>query len=134
MRWKGLIFLATLVAIFIALSMFFIDKWIESGLEKAAQAIVGARVEIDNLDFSLTGLSIKWDRLQVTDPNNTMRNLIETGRTAFKMNAPALFRKRYIIEEMTLVDVRTGTSRKYDGALPKTPKKKKTKPDVIDKV
>jgi len=134
MRWKGLIFLATLVAIFIALSMFFIDKWIESGLEKAAQAIVGARVEIDNLDFSLTGLSIKWDRLQVTDPNNTMRNLIETGRTAFKMNAPALFRKRYIIEEMTLVDVRTGTSRKYDGALPKTLKKKKTKPDVIDKV
>lgn len=136
MRWKGLIFLAVLVGVFSVISIFFMDQWIESGLESMGEAIVGAKVEIDNLRFSLLGLLIEWDRLQVTDPNHTMQNIIETGRTAFKMNAPALFRKRYVIEEMTLANVRSGTPRKYDGALPKKPEppKKKDKPDAFDKI
>ncbi|MBN1349801.1 hypothetical protein JXJ21_10360, partial [candidate division KSB1 bacterium] len=136
MRWKGLLFLAIVVAIFIVISVFFIDNWIESGLESAGEAIVGAKVEIDNLKFSLFSMSIEWQRLQVTDPNNTMQNIIDTGRTAFKMSAPALFRKRYVIEEMSLTDVRSGTPRKYDGALPKeeAPPEKKTEPDAFDKM
>jgi len=70
MRWKGFIFLAVLVAIFAVISIFFMDKWIESGLESMGEAIVGAKVEIDNLRFSLIDLSIEWQRLQVTDPDH----------------------------------------------------------------
>ena len=136
MRWKGFIFLVVVIAIFVILSIFFIDGWIESGLEAAGEAVVGAKVEIDNLNFSLLSLSIEWDRMQVTDPDQTMTNVIETGRTAFKMNAPALFRKRYVIEEMTLANVRSGTPREYDGALPKKeePPEKSGEPDAIDKM
>lgn len=136
MRWKGWIFLAVLAGAGLVLSLFFLDQWVESGLEKAGTAIVGAKVEIDDLDLSITGLSIEFDRLQVTDPHHTMRNILETGRTAFKMNLAALLRKKTVIREMTLTDVRTGTPRETDGAVPKKPKKEK-KPSggsgVLDK-
>ncbi|MBN1781167.1 TIGR03545 family protein [bacterium] len=135
MRWKGLIPVVVLIAIFTVISIFFIDSWIESGMEKAGEAIVGAKVEIDGLDFQISNLSIGWRRLQVTDPDHTLKNLIETGRTAFRMNPGALLRKRIVIEEMALEDVRTGTDRATDGFIPKKVKKSKakSKPGVFDK-
>jgi len=134
MRWKGLITFIVIAGLLAVISLFFIDQWIESGFEKTGQAIVGARVEIDRLHFSISDLSIEWQRLQVTDPKSTMQNVIETGRTAFRMNLPALLRKRVVIEEMALENVRSGTERAYDGALPKKKKKiKPKKPGVFDK-
>jgi uncharacterized protein (TIGR03545 family) len=137
MRWKGLIPLAALVAVSVLVTTLFLDKWIESGLEKAGEAAVGAKVEIDGLDFRFSGPSIEWQRLQVADPKHTLQNLIETGRTAFRLNPGALIRKRIVIEEMTLADVRTRTPRNTDGALPKKPPKPKSKsdkPDFLDKI
>jgi len=134
MRWKGFIVLAVLVGTFAALSIFLMDRWIESGLEKAGSAITGAKVEIDGLHFSVFTLTLKWDRIQVTDPNNTMTNLVETGRVAFRMHMPALLRRRTVIREMTLADVRSGTPRKYDGAIPRKPKPPKPdEPGALDK-
>lgn len=136
MRWKGLIFLAALTLIWVVLSMFFLDKWVEAGIEDSASSVVGARVDIDGLKIDLANLSIKLDRLQVTDPDKTSTNLIETGRIAFSMNMAALLRRRSVIREMSLKDVRIGTRRASDGALPKKPEKKKEKdsqPGLLDK-
>ena len=119
LRWKGFFFLFILLDVVLVISILSIDRWMESGLEKAGQAIIGAKVEIDRLDFNLLKLSIQWDRLQITDPNNTMENVLETGRAAFRMSPPPLFRKRVIIDKMTLADVRSGTPRSHDGKLPK---------------
>ncbi|MDZ7393528.1 MAG: TIGR03545 family protein [candidate division KSB1 bacterium] len=134
MRWKGFIPFLVLVVGVAVVSLFFLDRWVESGLEKAGEAIVGARVEIDGLKVRPTALSFEWKRLQVTDPDQTMRNLIETGRAAFKMNPAALLRKRYVIEEMALEDVRYGTPRAYDGALPGRVRKKTSEPGLIDQL
>jgi uncharacterized protein (TIGR03545 family) len=134
MRWKGFITLVVLLIAGSIVSGLFIDRWMERGLERTGQLLVGARVEIDNLDIRLLDLSIQWDRLQVTDPGNTMQNLIETGRVAYRMHLPALLRKRFIIEEMTLAGVRCGTPRDYDGRLPKKKKPISRKPGTFDKI
>ena len=136
MRWKGFIVLFILLLMGAAVSMIFMDRWIESGLEKVGEAVVGARVEIDKLDFRLLDLSIQWGRLQVTDPKNTMQNIVETGRGAFDLRLPAVLRKRFVIEEMALVDVRLGSPRATDGALPvkKKSAEKEGKPGVLDRV
>ena len=136
MRWKGLIVFFILFLMGILISSISVDRWIESGLEKAGQAVVGAKVDVDGLDFRLLDLAIEWDRLQVTDPNSTMQNVIETGRTAFRMRPEALLRKRVIIEEITLADVRSGTPRVTDGALPKkhVSAARRRKPGVFDRV
>jgi uncharacterized protein (TIGR03545 family) len=135
MRWKGFIALAVIVAAWFLVTFLFLDRWIESGLEAAGEAMVGARVEIDGLDFRFSDLSIQWRRLQAADPKQPMRNLVETGRTAFKLNPAALFRKRIVIDEMALEGLKSGTPRTVSGALPKKPPKPKTgKPDFLDRI
>ncbi|MBN2012287.1 TIGR03545 family protein [candidate division KSB1 bacterium] len=136
MRWKGFIFLIILIAAIVVISIMFMDKWIERGLEKTAELAVGARVEIDGFHSSLLKLEFGWNRLQVTNPKSTMQNIVETGIVEFRLNMPALLRKRYVIEEMTVGDIRSGTERATDGALPKPPPKKKevkTEPGAVDK-
>ncbi len=133
MRWKGFISLLVLLGIGCIISIFFMDQWIEKGIEKTGEAIVGAKVEMDRFYFNFFTLSVGWNHLQVTDPKNTMRNIIETGRTAFNMKSAALLRKRFIIEEITLADVRSGTRRSYDGALPEK-KREVSEPGMLDKI
>jgi len=135
MRWKGFIALAAIAAAWILVTALFLDRWIESGLEAAGRAMIGAKVEIDGLDFRFSDLSIQWRRLQAADAGHPMQNLLETGPAAFKMSPAALFRKRIVIDEMTLEGVKSGTPRTTSGALPKKPPKPKTgKPDFLDTV
>ncbi len=120
MRPKGIIALLVIGLIVGAAFYFLSGKLIEKGLEKAGGAAVGAKVEIDNLKLNLAELSISLDRLQVTNPNDTWKNLFETSRMSFDMEVAPLARKKIIINDVTIADIRVGTKRETDGALPKT--------------
>jgi len=124
-RWKGILFLLALFGLFIILSIIFTDIWLESELEGLGNSIVGARVEIDNLDLSFTDLSISWDRLQVTNPKSTMKNMLETGNCEFDMEFLPLLSKKVIIENFAVTEVRTNTDRETDGKLSKEEKARK---------
>jgi uncharacterized protein (TIGR03545 family) len=136
-RWKGLILIAILIGIFIILSLIFTDRWLENKLENIGTSIVGAKVEIDALDFSFYGLHFRWKRLQVTNPGNTWKNMIETGKCEFNMEFWPLLSKKVIIENIQLSNFRTGTDRTSDGKIIKKEKavkeKKKEEPTFISK-
>lgn len=117
MRWKGLIFLLVLVILFFISSLFFTDPWLEKQIEETGTFIVGAKVDLDDLDFSFTDLSIKWQRLQVTDPGNTMKNIIETGETEFDMEFIPLLSGKVIVENIKLTGLQSGTPRETDGRI-----------------
>lgn len=130
-RWKGIIFLAIIIIIFVILGMLLTDRWLEGKLEDIGSSIVGAKVEIDNLDLSILSLKIKWNRLQVTHPEHTMRNMFETELCEFDMEFWPLLRKKIIIEDFQMQGLKTFTKRETDGALPK--KAKKEEPGFISK-
>jgi uncharacterized protein (TIGR03545 family) len=132
MRPKGLIGLAVIILLVVGIAYLLSDRFIESHLESAGESIVGARVEIDNLNFSLAGLSISLDRLQVTNPNDTWKNMFETGKMAFDMEAAPLARKKVIINNITIADIRVGTKRVTDGALP--PRPQEPPPEWMQKI
>ena len=133
MRWKGIIFLLILIGIVIALSYLLTDRWLEKRFENAGTAIVGAKVEINNLDFSLIGLHMRWDSLQVTNPKNTMKNIFTTGRTDFDLELMPLLKKKFIVENIQMIHVTSGTDRTTDGKVKKKIKKKESKPNFITK-
>ncbi len=118
-RKKGLGFLLAIFAVFFVLSILLTDLWLENILENQASQAVGAKVEIDNLDFSFIGPRLSWERLQVTNPRNTMSNMIETGFCEFRMEFWPLLRGKTIIENFELSELRSGTQRETDGALPR---------------
>ena len=121
-RWKGIIILAVIVIIVFVISLLLTDQWLEGQLEDFGSAVVGAKVEIDNLDVSLTSLKVGWSRLQVTHPQHTMKNMIETAECEFDMEFWPLLRKKIIIEDFQLQGLRTFTDRETDGALTKEEK------------
>lgn len=121
MRKSALLLLIVVIVLAGIIGFFLQDHYIERAMERTGEAVVGAKVEIDGLDFSLFGLSCTWQRLQIANPNNTWRNLIETGRASFDLEARPLFWGRILIEEMALEQVRSGSRRSTDGALPVEP-------------
>jgi uncharacterized protein (TIGR03545 family) len=125
MRIKGIIFLAVLAGIFILLSIFLTDFWLEKRLESVGTSIVGAKVEIDHLDFSIAGLHVKWDSLQVTNPKNTWENILSTGQCEFDMDFLPLLSRKVIVENFQATNLRSGMKRTTDG---KIEKKMKIKP------
>lgn len=137
MRRKGVIFLVILIGIFVGLSFILTDKWAENLIEKLGSRAVGAKVEIDGLDIDLFSSRTKWDSLQITDPQNTLQNILATGPSDLDFNFLPLLSKKVIIETIKVTNAESGTSRSTDGKLilpPKKQKKKKTaKPNIFTK-
>jgi len=134
-RQKMIIFIGIPVLVLIIV-LIFIDSWIERGLEKSGEALVGAKVEMDGFHISLFNGSTEWKRLQVTNPKNTMKNLFETGPVRFQLNPSALFKKRLLIQELSILNVAAGTHRSTDGALPARQHREveKRKPTLFSKM
>ncbi|MCK5077339.1 MAG: TIGR03545 family protein, partial [Calditrichia bacterium] len=130
-RKKGIITLVVICALFIAVLFIFTDLWLEGKLEDYGSRAVGAKVDIDGLDVDILSLKFSLNRLQVTDPEHTKRNMFETGKLTFQLNMPALFEKKIIIEKVQVDSFKTFTRRDYDGKIEK--KKAKIIPGVVDR-
>jgi len=131
MRKSGIIILLVIVALFVAIGFLLTDSFFESLIEDGATELNGALVEIDDFSFSLAGPSMSWQRLQITDPKNTMLNQIETGFTEFDMEFWPLLSGKYVIENFELSGIQSGTARESDGAIPKKEKEDKGQDSTI---
>ena len=124
MRWKGIIFLAGFITCIIIVGILFSNIWLENKIEDTGTSFNGAKVDIDDLEFSIADLFIRWNRLQITDPGNTMMNRIETGKCEFDLEFLPVLSKKISIESFTITDIRTNTERTEDGAIDEDEKMK----------
>lgn len=124
MRKSGLITLLVLIGISLAIGYLLTDRLFESLIENYGSEAVGAKVEIDGFDFSLAGPDISWERLQITNPDNTMKNIFETARCEFKMEFWPLLNGKFVIENFQLSGLARNTIRETDGKIEKKKKDK----------
>jgi uncharacterized protein (TIGR03545 family) len=117
-RWGGLITFIVIIGLIAAFDLFFLDTIIERSLERQGSLIVGARVDIGELDFSLFDLHLAIKDLQVTDPEHPMLNAVESGEIFINLAAAPLLKKKIVIENMTVRNIALNTPRKTSGALP----------------
>ncbi|MEO1022000.1 MAG: TIGR03545 family protein [Bacteroidota bacterium] len=115
MRVKGIIFIVVLGALIGAGYFFITDSWLEKQIEYQASVANTAKVEIDNLNTDLFALKFRFDRMQVTDPSNTMRNMFELGETELDIAFWPLFWKKVIIEDVVATGFALDTERATDG-------------------
>lgn len=119
MRKKFIYVVLIPLVILLIVVYLFHNKWIESGIEYAAEEVVGAKVEIDDLHLNLSPLGLEWAQMHVANPHNTWRNLFETGKVKFNIDFNQLLRGKYIIDEVEVNDVLIDTKRSTDGAIDK---------------
>jgi|TARA_R100000541_G_scaffold10950_2_gene19023 uncharacterized protein (TIGR03545 family) len=115
MRIKGIVFLVIITALGFLISWISVDPMLESEIEYQASIANGALVEIDGFDVDLIDLKIRWDRLQVANPENTMTNSFETGEMELDFLFWPTWWERVIIEDVILKEFRMDTERETDG-------------------
>ncbi len=112
------------VAAFFVLAVLLVAAWyllapslIKSGLETVGTESLGAKVEIDQVKLSLFPAGVEIKRLQATDPDSPMTNLVEVGLIKFAVDSDALLWKKLQIEELNISEIELGTAREKSGEL-----------------
>jgi uncharacterized protein (TIGR03545 family) len=116
-RWWGILAFLALLIVIIVPWMLFADAMVKYSIEHYGSRAVGAKVEINSADLSLFPAGLKLIGLQVTDPEEPMKNAIEASRISMALDSTMLLRRKIIISEMSFDGVQLNTLRKTSGAI-----------------
>lgn len=122
-RWKGLIGFAVAVVLLLLFFILFVDTLIKSSIEYTGSRMVGAKVELDDAEFRFSPLGMQLTRLQITNPDQPLQNILDIKNISFKLDGLNLLRRKVLINEMRIDGVSLNTARKKSGAI-----KQATKP------
>lgn len=122
-RWSGFIPFTVIVVTTILFSWLLLDSLVKNLIESKGSEMVGAKVELHSADVSLIPLRLKLNGLQVTDPDNVMRNMVVIDDIRFEMDSAQLLFGKFIIDEMTVAGVQINQPRKTSGKLASVEKK-----------
>ncbi|MBW1675831.1 MAG: hypothetical protein JRJ79_04345 [Deltaproteobacteria bacterium] len=79
-RWQGLIAFVVVVIVVMGVWFFVVDSAIEAVIEKTGTHVVGAKVELEDADLSISPLGLSLTGLQVTNPDEPMSNAVQVDR------------------------------------------------------
>jgi len=117
LRWQGLVVFLIVTISMCLVWVLLVDPIVKRVIENTGTKIVGARVDLAKADISLFPAGLTLFGLQVTDPEEPMKNAVEIGRIAGTVDSLQLLRRKVIINEMSVEGVRFGTQRIRSGAI-----------------
>ena len=125
-RWKGLVAFIIIIVIFGGFWLLFVDTIVKKSIEKLGTRAVGARVNVAKADLSLFPGGLELIGVQITNPDEPMKNAVEISRINTSIDSALLLRRKVIINEMALEGVRLDTPRKSSGAVKRSTEKSKS--------
>jgi uncharacterized protein (TIGR03545 family) len=111
-RWKAIGPLILFLAIIAVLVVIFAEPFARDTTEEVSTQMLGTQVDVGKLNLHPTEPAVDLDALQIADPFNPNRNLIEAAQIRLKLNAEALTEKKVVVERFALNGMRFGTTRK----------------------
>lgn len=131
MRNKALLILLVFLALTGLICFFWGNSFITWALESLIQAIIGAKADIEGFRLNPFNLAVKIDAIQITNPADTWKNIIDTKKISFKLAPEPLFEGKTVIDEIIMEDLTFNTPRQTDGKIVK--KKKASPPGPLGK-
>lgn len=118
-RWKGLLAFLGVIIIICALWFMLVDTIVKRTIEKQGTRAVGARVNVAKADLSLIPSGLELIGLQITNPDEPMKNAVEISRLDMSFDSVHLLRRKIIVKDMAVEGVQFNTPRKKSGAIKK---------------
>ncbi len=115
--------IAFIVAIPVCFSMFK-NVIIKKALTVVCENIFEAKTDIEKVDFKFLDSSLKIKKVEIANKNDYMKNLVDIGSITIDFDLGQLLRKRFVADELSVLDVNTGTERTTLGELPPAKEKK----------
>lgn len=111
-RWKAIGPLLLLLGLIAVLVLLFAEPVARQTTEEVSTELLGTQVDVGRLDLLPNQASVDLGALQVADPFEPRKNLIEADRILLKLNPGALAEKKLVVERFALQGMRFGTVRK----------------------
>ena len=110
-RWKAIGPLALFLLIIGVLVWLFAEPVARDTTEEVGTELLGTQVDVGRLDLVADEASVDLGALQIADPFNLARNLVEAETIRLKLDPLALAEKKFVVEDFRLSGVRFGTTR-----------------------
>ena len=111
-RWKAIGPLLLLLVLIGVLVVIFAEPVARDTTEEVGTELLGTQVDVGRLDLLPRQGSVDLGALQIADPFEPARNLVEADRIVLKLNPEALAEKKLVVERFALQGMRFGTARK----------------------
>jgi uncharacterized protein (TIGR03545 family) len=110
-RWKAIGPLALFLLIIAVLVWLFAEPVAKDTTEEVGTELLGTQVDVGRLDIVADEASVDLRALQIADPFDLARNLIEAEEIRLKLDPLALAEKKFVVENFRLSGLRFGTTR-----------------------
>lgn len=120
-RWSGLIgftFTLSLLAVFF---LFAGGPLIKASVEHFGSQAAGAQVNVGDVSLSFNPLGVNIGKVQVTDSEKPMENLLEFSSATAELELAPLFLGKGIIRDLSVSGLQFNTPRAESGRLDKAP-------------
>jgi uncharacterized protein (TIGR03545 family) len=111
-RWKAIGPLMLFLAIFAVLLWLFAEPVAEDTTEEVGTELLGTQVDIGKLDIRAGEAAVDLQALEIADPFDLGKNLVEAEEIRLKLNPLALAEKKLVVENLRLGGVKFGTTRR----------------------
>jgi uncharacterized protein (TIGR03545 family) len=111
-RWKAIGALLLFFMIIAILVWLFAEPFAKDTTEEVGTELLGTQVDIGKLDIRADEAAVDLYLLEIADPFNLAKNLVEAEEIRLKLNPLALAEKKLVVENLRLGGVKFGTVRK----------------------
>jgi uncharacterized protein (TIGR03545 family) len=101
---------------------FFFDSHLRRGIEYGATKLVGAEVNVADVNTSFIGGTFELSGLEITDAEAPDTNVLEIGHMNFKFLWDALLRMKFVVQDASIEQFLVGTKRSHRGIVLPKPK------------
>lgn len=116
-RWGYLIPRLLLVAAVGAFLGFGLAPLLRWGLVSYGSRVLGARIDIQTLDVSLSQADLELGGVEVANPSSPTKNLFRAARVQLDLDRDALLQKRLVVREGRISGLRLNELRTTSGAI-----------------
>ncbi len=120
-RWRAIGPLLLFTLLGGILWLLFADRLARRSAEAIGTAIVGAKVEIQDLHIDLTNGDVTVRGLTVASPHEALKNLFQADELVADIDVLPLLEKKVVIDRLAANGLRFGTPRETDGRVPGNP-------------
>ncbi|MBN1852982.1 MAG: TIGR03545 family protein [Pirellulales bacterium] len=116
-RWSYVLPRLIAVALIWMLLEYCLPQLLKWSFIQSGQTLVGAKVEMNQVQTSILGMRTVLYDIAVADPNEEFRNLFEADDIELDIEASSLLKRRFVIRSGRIRGLQFGTRRKTSGII-----------------
>lgn len=123
----ALLITAALIAGAILFISLFKNVLVKKAIKAGGEAAFGAACDVGKVSFRPLAGYLTIQNLEIADKSSPWKNVVQIDRITSDFDLTMLLQGKFIVEEMSVTGIQTGTDRTYDGTLAPKEKKQKAK-------